>query len=523
MGAPAMPIDASKVQWDDNPDPAKVTWDDAPGVAAKGNGGAVSAPAIPPTSVLKRALHGLADPIYGAAQIADKTIINPIRQMISPGAASMDDVIRERDQGYVAPEGIDWARMGGNVANPVSWAGGGAGALRAAGQGALQASLAPVNPDQDFATQKATQAGLGAAGGAVLSKAMSGLTPTKEAKALMEQGIQPTVGQSLGGIANTVEQKLTSVPFVGDAINYARNRAQKEFEAAVIKRALGIEPEVGIGGIVQRSTKNAPRTLDEANVIASQKFDAVVPSLNTDSRLWDGVNGAVVAGMANPEMTVANRRILKGLTDEWFDLGKLSEIGAEGLKKLDSQIGYTIRKYAGGDPASKTLADELRNVQIVFRQHLNQMLPKNMKGALDEANTAYARLVPVNKAASARADERITPRALQRAMASQARTDISRMPADALVDSGVKVLPSTIPDSGTAGRAMLGGGALVGGGTLGVLPQMAAVGIPAGLGATRPVQRAIMGNTAVQKAISPYDTGLVAALVAALRGKKDEQ
>jgi hypothetical protein len=41
-----MPIDASKVKWDDDtPDPAKVTWDSPEGVA--GNGGAVPAPAIP--------------------------------------------------------------------------------------------------------------------------------------------------------------------------------------------------------------------------------------------------------------------------------------------------------------------------------------------------------------------------------------------------------------------------------------------------------------------------------------------
>ena len=197
-----------------------------------------SPPTKTPDSFLSRAATGFADPIVGAGQIADRYLVNPIRQAISPGATSMEDVTRERDASYNAPEGFDAARMAGNVANPLSW-GGGAGVARAAVAGAAQGGLTPVAADANFAAEKAKQAGLGAAGGAVLTKALSGLRATPEARELMDQGIQPTVGQSLGGMANRVEQKLSSVPFVGDAINYARNRAQGEFEARYLKRALG--------------------------------------------------------------------------------------------------------------------------------------------------------------------------------------------------------------------------------------------------------------------------------------------
>lgn len=502
-----------KIVWDDEKSQG-IAWDDEKPQQPK--------PAKTPDSFLSRVATGLADPVHGAAQIADRYLVDPIRQRISPGATSMQDVTRQRDQNYNAPEGFDAARMAGNVANPASWVGGGAGPLRAAVAGAAQATLAPVGADADFATEKAKQAAFGGAGGYVLSKALHGLTPTREARALMDQGIQPTVGQSVGGMANTVEQKLTSVPFVGDAITYARNRAQKEFEAAALQRATGASPQATVGGYVPRVTKQAPRTLDEANAIASQQFDKVVPNLKQDLGTWVEPQLAARQAMNNPEMTDQSKRILHGIVSEWFDPVKMSQLDAEGLKRLDSQLGFTIRKYQGGDPASKTLADELRNVQAAFRHNLDRLLPTSMKGALNDANMTYARLVPVNKAASQRADERITPRALQRAMASQARTDISRMPADALVDNAVKVLPSTIPDSGTAGRAMLGGGALVGGGTLGVLPQMLGAGAVAGLGATRPVQRAIVGNTAWQKALTPHDAELAALVAAALRGERNE-
>lgn len=478
-------------------------------------------PTKTPDSFASRVATGFADPIHGAAQIADRYLVNPIRQAISPGATSMEDVTRQRDAEYNAPEGFDAARMVGNLANPVTWAGGGASPLRAAVAGAVQGGLTPVAADADFAAEKAKQAGTGAVVGSVLTKALSGLNATPAARELMDQGIQPTVGQSMGGMANRVEQKLTSVPFVGDAINYARNRAQGEFEARYLKRALGQEPVVGAGGQVQRATAGVPTTLDQANAIASQQFDAVVPHLRQDLGTWIEPQLAAQAAMSNPEMTAQNRRILTGLVNEHFDPAKISRLTPDELKTLDSQMGFLIRKYAKGDPASQTLADELANVQAAFRHNLDRLLPDNMKGALNDANRSYARLIPANKAASARSDELMMPRAVQRAQASQRGMDVSRMPPDPLVDSAVQVLPNTVPDSGTVGRAMLGGGALVGGGTLGVLPQMAAVAVPAAIGATRPAQRAIMGNTAWQRGMLPYDAEVTSAILAALRGNRN--
>ena len=47
----------------------------------------------PETSLGERIQTGLMDPIVGAAQLADRAI-NPIRQIISPGASSMEDVVQ---------------------------------------------------------------------------------------------------------------------------------------------------------------------------------------------------------------------------------------------------------------------------------------------------------------------------------------------------------------------------------------------------------------------------------------------
>ena len=181
------------MSWKDE-DVASTSWSDAD---------VVQKPA--PASFLKRALHGAMDPIIGAAQLADK-VINPVRQMISPGAASMSDVIRQRDAEYQAPEGVDWARVAGNVANPVSWAGGGAGVLRGAAGGALQGALAPVAADSNFAEEKTKQAGVGALAGGVLPAALGAATrgAGKAASAIL--------GTTTGAGTEAVEQAFKGSP-----------------------------------------------------------------------------------------------------------------------------------------------------------------------------------------------------------------------------------------------------------------------------------------------------------------------
>jgi hypothetical protein len=457
-----------------------------------------------PDSFMSRVKTGLMDPIVGAAQLAEKIPGLPqARKFLTGSDTSMSDVVRQRDAEYSAPEGVDWGRMAGNMANPVSWAGGGAGVGRAAAQGALQSSLAPVSPDADFATQKAMQAGIGGAGGALVSKLLRGFTPTAEAKALMDQGIQPSFGQSMGGVINKTEQKAEAIPLVGDFISHARNRPVKEFEHLVLNK-------------VAPGAKN----VEEANKYASGLYGEVVPYLRPTPEAVKNMQASVRSAMNNPELTDQGKQILFGLVEKHGQ--NFGQLSGEGIKKLDSELGFLARKYQAGDPASKTLADEIYNVQKGLREGLEPGLPPEMQGKLKEANRTWRELIPINKAASQRPDERITPRALQKAVARQQRTDVTRMAPDALIDNAVATLPNTVPDTGTAGRALLGGSALFGGTTLGLLPQILAAGTAAGVGSTRPVQRALIGNTAWQKALGPHDAEAIAALTAAMRTPQEQ-
>jgi hypothetical protein len=307
------------------------------------------APKKAPDSVLSRVMTGLADPVVGAGRVMDK-LVNPIRQAISPGASTMEDVIKQREGQYTAPEGVDWARMGGNVANPISWAGGGKGVVQAIGQGAMQSAISPEGEGglMDIAKRAVT----GGALGGTVSKLLGGAKGTEEARKLMDQGIQPTVGQSIGGIANNLEQKWTSLPIVGEAISDSRKRAAKEFEQAALERVTGFPA----------------RTVADANATASQAFDKVVPYLTPHPEAVIGIQQSVTDAVKNPRLTSEYRDTLKGLRDEY--VANFSQNTGEDLKKLDSQIGYDIRKYASGDQNARELSRSLQDLQQQFRAGL---------------------------------------------------------------------------------------------------------------------------------------------------------
>ena len=147
---------------------------------------------------------------------------------------------------------------------------------------------------------------VGGAGGQALGRAMRGFTPTPEAQEMISRGVQPSFGQSMGGIANRTEQKLTSVPIAsGDAIGYARNRASKEFEKTALLEATG-GPITGFKG----------STLDEANEFASGLYNKVVPNLRPTREAVVNVQQAVRNALdpqVTPELTDQNRQVFVGL------------------------------------------------------------------------------------------------------------------------------------------------------------------------------------------------------------------
>ena len=202
-----------------------------------------AAPVGPAPTRLEKIGHGIMDPINGGAQLlthllpdgvvkagnqlnnwlADKT---GLVARIPEGG--VDQMVRQGEQQYEARRaaagdtGFDGYRALGNVISPANLAlsyavpGGGTLVGRAgagAVVGAADGALSPVKAG-DFWSQKGQQAATGAIGGGVSAGVTSALARVISPRAstnanialLRSEGVTPTIGQTLGGMANKVEE-----------------------------------------------------------------------------------------------------------------------------------------------------------------------------------------------------------------------------------------------------------------------------------------------------------------------------
>ena len=451
-------------------------------------GGASSPPA---TGMAERVMTGVMDPIVGAAQIAERTRIPGLLRKALGVESDMNSYVKERDANYVAPEGVDWARMGGNVANPLTFMG-----PAKAATAAMQATLAPTDAgdsDPMFLLKKAGQAlsgGVFAKGTQALAKGV--IPASADARALTGQGVRVTPGQAGGEGAKRFEDKIMSMPFVGDIVERARRRGAEDVQEKVIERATGIP------GL---------RSVEDANAAVGSLYKKSVPHLTPNPQGIGDAAAAYNAALQNPELTADHAKILTGLWDKNFT--NYHQLSGEGLKKLDSELGFLARKYTHGSPADQTLGDELRNITMALRGGLEQGLPPAETATLRQANSAYRGMVPINKAASTRADRLATPRALEKAIARQRNTDVTRLPDDQLLDPAVRAMTARIPDSGSPGRSSIQSPFR--------LLQGAAYSVPAMMAYSPAGTRVLTGQTKPQEFIEPYADPAIQALVAALR------
>lgn len=509
-----MPIDPKMVKWQDAAiDASKVEWDEP------------SKPKTEPMSKMDKVLMGAKDPISGGAQLltsvlpegvvkagdafnnwlADKTGL--VAKIPSGG---VDALVRRQEAEYQAKRadagesGFDGYRTIGNVVSPANLAvasklpaavGAGKAVIGAAG-GAASALLNPVT-EGDYWTEKGKQAGVGGAFGAATPMVTGAISRIISPKAstnanlnlLKSEGVKPTIGQTLGGFANRAEEAGMSLPFVGDAISSARNRAKDQFNQAAINRAT--KP---IGEKVQGSGTQA---VQEAGDLIGAAYDKAKNSLG----------GFNIDPQANTELSQLRMLATSGLqgrerstvSNYFNDYLTRPSLTAESFKELDSKLTSDIAKFGGGDAYQQKVADALKEVQRIITDNAKRANPK-AADALAKADEAWANLVRVEGASiGAKGTEGVfTPGQLLTAVrgADKSVRDRSTARGTALMQdlatAGQSVLGNKLPNSGTADRMIYGGGLLgLGAGGMANLPLTAA-GVGAGLTAYTPQMQALL-------------------------------
>lgn len=447
-------------------------------------------------SKLGRVVQGMRDPVDALAQLAPRglsevtslgeTLPNPVSKFFDSQAAGVDALNKKNEGDYQASraaagnQGFDLARLGGNIASPVNFAGGEAASAlpkagtllgkiaQAAGVGATMGATQPVTDTSNFASEKLKQMALaGATGGIapVAGKAISSvLNPqvSSDAQALLAKGIRLTPGQIMGGGWQGAEDKIASIPVVGSFVSNSQRQATEDFNRTVLNSAL--QP---IGATLRAGAPVGRKGIDAVASKIGDVYDFVLPKMTGQldtpfaTDLQSIANSAVGQGSAQSTIDRLGNVIKAQLMEKADPNGAFS---GDTLKGIQSEIGRLSSKYSGSDSADdRDLGGLLQDVHGAFRDMLARNNPQYID-QLNSADAAWAQYARIRRAASAIGAKDGVFSGSQYANAVRASDQSVGKGAYAkgqafmqdLSDPAKNILPSTVPDSGTAGRLMMG-------------------------------------------------------------------
>lgn len=441
----------------------------------------------------QRFAQGLKDPIDAGAQLlthilpdsvvkkgnelnnwlADKTGL--VSRLPDGG---VDQQIRETDERFKS-DGIDGYRLAGNVFSPANLAVASrfTPAVTMAGRvgqgiamGGISGALTPYT-GEDFTQDKLEQIGTSAALGGSVPAVTGAIGRVISPKAsvnpdialLKKEGVTPTIGQTLGGVFNSAEEKLQSLPVFGDAISRARGRALGEFNKAAINRAtnpIGQSiDDIGHDG-VKRAGDLLGGAYDEAEKLL--KYVRLDNQFNSDL----GQLRSMAQGLEPKYQKQFERLIQDKIGSRVSNNGSLF---ADKYKDIVSDIGKEAGKFKGlENSGARDYSSAVLQLQNLLKQQIGRGANPEAADIMKAADKGYANLVRVEGAANRalKNDGVFTPYQLSASVKSADNSVRDRATARGvslmqdLSRAGENVIGNKVPDSGTTGRLFMGGGAL---------------------------------------------------------------
>lgn len=340
----------------------------------------------------------------------------------------------------------------------------------------IAAGTTPIASDET----RAHAAGFGAAGGAagdvgarVLSRIAQPIMQSPQVKKLLGEGIVPTPGQAIGQntLAGTTEQKMESLPLVGQIIQNAKQRGVGELNLAQLKRSVPVEDAAKI-------TKIGRQGIVQADDVLSKGYDDVLDAIGkvpqafvqTTPKGARGVSAEVSAIASDPDLALSNDAVTKFMNIVKLQFSRpgidkvTGEMEADIAKRIDSTIGRLARENSASLSADdRSLGLALRALQGQWRDAIRAAAPDAATAArLDSLNAAYANFVRTERAASyVGAREGVfSPAHLQTAVKSSDASVRHKAFAEGralgqdLSEPAKTVMGNTVADSGSPGRLL---------------------------------------------------------------------
>lgn len=366
-------------------------------------------------------------------------------------------------------------------------------------QGAAAGALLTDHPNDPAAT--GFDAVKGAAGawlggkliGGALSRIVAPPSVSPQVQALIDAKVPLTPGQIAGGIGKRLEDAATSWPFLGDAIRNSQRASIAGFNRAALNR--------GLAPIGETMPTNINVGRDGVGYVQDRlgaAYDAIAPQLKA------AIDQPFVQGVRTIRSNIAPRALDNLPTfDQIVNDQVLSRydpatgaLDGQAAKDAQTAIGQSIKTYSpSSDPKVQALVEGLKGLQEELGGSLARNSPPEAASQLQKINTGWANFKRVQAAAASVGTERaadgmFTPAQLSSAVrvgdASVGHGQFAR--GDALLQdlssAGQQVLPSSVPDSGTALRALLAEAPMIvgfGAESQHFLPQLAATAIASGI------------------------------------------
>lgn len=299
----------------------------------------------------------------------------------------------------------------------------------------------------------------------VTGRALTGVTNADVGR-LARANVPMTLGTIARGGLKSVEDKLTSFPVIGDLINARRTEGLRGFNAAAFKEAAapltdqvtGNIGEAGVEDLADTVTGGYKKALGGVQLAIDPKFGFDLGNSSARIQKIPRVGGELYQTLSDTVPT-------------YFDNGGLTGDNLQSL--LDH-----VRQIKAGYKNDPLYGSQIKPALDQFHDYVVNMVERqapDVMPAFRAADKAYKNRKIVGNAVKAaiNTDGLFTPAQLgqqSRAAANKFgnNADTTQRPFFDLQRAGQNILPSKIPDSGTAGRialplALSGVGGAVGG------------------------------------------------------------
>jgi hypothetical protein len=278
---------------------------------------------------------------------------------------------------------------------------------------------------------------------------------------LTAAGVPVTPGQlarstktRAGNIIAGIEDKFTSLPVVGGMINNDRIQGVEQLNRAFVDRVL--KP---IGQKLPAAVETGHAAVAFAQQAVKDAYQAVIPksSGKVDGRFLQRIQVAQARAMLPPKHAAALADDVKNYVGNLADM--VGNFSGKRVGQVTDKLDKVVATYSKStDPYEREMGEVLGKV----RKEIFDLVGRNNPAAKTElkaANEAYANLVRLENAVANTAEGIATPARFRQAIVRSDRSIRKRASAgnnalgQDLAKAGEAVLPSRLPDSGTATRA----------------------------------------------------------------------